>query len=190
MKVKLYGKKSYMKWVGEYYGTIGNDFYYDNSELLDENNRFDINKELYPKVCYKTINDTGIMLQKYVKPKLVNCVIKTENVFLKEVDICENILENNREYSYGDYTFSASPIYDFKDECYVLNIGCIEDVQLNNKEDIIADFNYIVESINQLNDSNYNEIQNEIEKVKEQYNNCNSNNTRLFTKIKNLFKNK
>ena len=62
--------------------------------------------------------------------------------------------------------------------------------ELKYKEDIMADFNYIVESINQLNDSNYNKIQNEIEKVKEQYNNCNSNNTRLFTKFKNLFKNK
>lgn len=194
MKVKLYGTKNYMKWVGEYYGTVGNNFYYDNSELLDKNNRFDINKNLYPKVCiinkHNISNDIDIMLQKYVKPKLVNSVTKTENIFLKEVDICEDILTNNREYSYGDYTFSALPIYDFKDECYVLNVGCVENVQLNNKEDIIADFNYIVESINQLNDINYNEIQNEIEKVKEQYNNCNSNNARLFTKIKNLFKNK
>lgn len=186
MKVKLYGIKNYMKWVGEYYGTIGCDFYYDNSELLDKNNRFDINKKLYPKVCYKTINNTGIMLQKYVKPKLVNSVIKTENIFLKEADICEDILTNNREYSYGDYTFSTSPIYDFKDECYVLNVGCIENVQLNNKNDVIKDFNYIVESIKQLN----NETKNEIEKIKSQYNCHHKNSISIFTKIKNLFKNK
>ena len=95
-------------------------------------------------------------------------------------------MTNNREYSYGDYTFSTSPIYDFKDECYVLNVGCIENVQLNNKEDIMADFNYIVESINQLND----ETKSEIEKIKSQYNCHHKNSISIFTKIKNLFKNK
>ena len=93
-------------------------------------------------------------------------------------------MTNNREYSYGDYTFSTSPIYDFKDECYVLNVGCIENVQLNNKEDVIADFNYIVESINQLN----NETKSEIEKIKSQHNCHHKNNIGIFTKFKNLFK--
>ena len=184
MKVKLYGTKNYMKWVGKYYGTIGCDFYYDNSELLDKNNRFDINKNLYPKVCYKTIDDTCIMLQKYVKPKLVNSVIKTEKVFLKEIDVQKDVFENNREYAYGDYIFSYMPIYDFKDDCYVLNVGCIENVQLNNKNDVIKDFNYIVESIKQLN----NETKSEIEKIKSQYNCHHKNSISIFTKFKNLFK--
>ena len=57
-------------------------------------------------------------------------------------------------------------------------------MQLNNKNDVIKDFNYIVESINQLN----NKIQNEIEKVKEQDNGHHKNNIGIFTKFKNLFK--
>ena len=57
-------------------------------------------------------------------------------------------------------------------------------MQLNNKNDVIKDFNYIVESIKQLN----NETKNEIEKVKEQYNCHHKNNIGIFTKFKNLFK--
>ena len=191
MKVKLYGIKSYMKWMGEYYGTVGNNFYYDNSELLDKNNRFDIIKNLYPKVykneLYRRISDNkNVLLKTYDTPHLTNVIVKTEKVLLKETDIQKDVLENNREYSYGYYTFSDSPIYDFKDGCYVLNVGCIENVQLNNKEDVIADFNYIVESINQLND----ETKSEIEKIKSQYNCHHKNSISIFTKIKNLFKNK
>ena len=191
MKVKLYGIKSYMKWMGEYYGTVGNNFYYDNSELLDKNNRFDINKNLYPKVykneLYRRISDyKNVSLKTYDTPLLTNVIVKTEKVFLKEIDVQKDVFENNREYAYGDYIFSYMPIYDFKDECYVLNVGYIENVQLNNKNDVIADFNYIVESINQLND----ETKSEIEKIKSQYNCHHINNISLFTKIKNLFKNK
>lgn len=191
MKVKLYGIKSYMKWMGEYYGTIGNDFHYDNSELLDENNRFDINKELYPKVykneLYRRISDyKNVSLKTYDTPLLTNVIVKTEKVFLKEIDVQKDVFENNREYAYGGYIFSYMPIYDFKDECYLLNVGYIENVQLNNKNDVIKDFNYIVESIKQLN----NETKNEIEKIKSQYNCHHKNSISLFTKIKNLFKNK
>ena len=102
------------------------------------------------------------------------------------VKLQKDVFENNREYAYGDYIFSYMPIYDFKDDCYVLNVGCIENVQLNNKEDIMADFNYIVESIKQLN----NETKNEIDKIKSQYNCHHKNSISIFTKIKNLFKNK
>ena len=191
MKVKLYGIKSYMKWMGEYYGTVGNNFYYDNSELLDKNNRFDINKNLYPKVykneLYRRISDyKNVSLKTYDTPLLTNVIVKTEKVFLKEIDVQKDVFENNREYAYGDYIFSYMPIYDFKDECYVLNVGYIENVQLNNKNDVIKDFNYIVESINQLND----ETKNEIEKIKSQYNCHHINSISIFTKIKNLFKNK
>lgn len=190
MKVKLYGIKNYMKWVGEYYGTIENDFYYDNSELLDKNNRFDINKELYPKIykneLYRTLDYKNISLKTYDMPHLTNVIVKTERVFLKEIDVCKDVLENNREYAYGDYTFSYIPIYDFKEECYVLNVGCIENVQLNNENDVIKDFNYILNSINQLN----NETKNELEKIKSQYDCYYKKNISIFTKIKNLFKNK
>ena len=191
MKVKLYGIKSYMKWMGEYYGTVGNNFYYDNSELLDKNNRFDINKNLYPKVykneLYRRISDyKNVSLKTYDTPLITNVIVKPEKVFLKEIDVQKDVFENNREYAYGDYIFSYMPIYDFKDECYVLNVGCIENVQLNNKEDVIADFNYIVESINQLND----ETKSEIEKIKSQYNCHHKNSISIFTKFKNLFKNK
>ena len=188
MKVKIYGTKYYMKWVGEYYHVSGNNIYYDDVCLLDENNRFDINKELYPKIykkeLYKTLDYESVTLKTYDMPYLANAVVKTENVFLKEVDVCKDVFENNREYAYGDYTFSYMPIYDFKDECYVLNVGCIENVQLNNKNDVIKDFNCILNSIKQLN----NETKNELEKIKSQYDCCHKKNIGLFSKIKNLFK--
>ena len=191
MKVKIYGTKYYMKWVGEYYHVSGNNIYYDDVYLLDENNRFDINKDLYPKVykneLYRRISDyKNVSLKTYDTPLLTNVIVKTEKVFLKEIDVQKDVFENNREYAYGDYIFSYMPIYDFKDDCYVLNVGCIENVQLNNKNDVIKDFNYIVESIKQLN----NETKNEIEKIKSQYNCHHKNSISIFTKIKNLFKNK
>ena len=111
MKVKIYGTKYYMKWVGEYYHVSGNNIYYDDKYLFDENNRFDINKDLYPKVykneLYRRISDyKNVSLKTYDTPLLTNVIVKTEKVFLKEIDVQKDVFENNRDYAYGDYIFS------------------------------------------------------------------------------------
>ena len=82
MKVKLYGTKNYVKWVGEYYHVSGNNIYYDDKYLFDENNRFDINKDLYPKVykneLYRRISDNkNVLLKTYDTPHLSNVIVKT-----------------------------------------------------------------------------------------------------------------
>ena len=185
MKVKIYGTKYYMKWVGEYENI--HTYKVNNPTLLKDYNRFEINKYLYP-TAYK---DEEYMFygKKYTRhlfliPKIFNVVDKTEGVFLKELDINENILLKKSEYKYGDYIFQDKAIYDLKEECYVINVGCIEEIQLNKKEDVIDDFNYILNSIKQLN----NETKNELEKIKSQYDCHHKTSISLFTKFKNLFK--
>lgn len=187
MKVKIYGTKYYMKWVGEYEKI--HIYKVNNPTLLKDYNRFEINKDLYP-TAYK---DEEYMFygKKYTRrlfliPKIFNVVDKTERVFLKEINIDEKLLLEESEYRYGDYIFSTKATYDLKEECYVIDVGYIEEIQLNKKEDVIDDFNYILGDIEQLNNNSYNEMQNNIEELREQLNNKNSIN--IFTKFKNLFK--